>query len=738
MKMYQLTDEHLKIDTPNTTWLFKICKKDSQPYYTYEPFERYLMPIHYGRRLQDLDNFDILYKNEVGRFASISCMGNADVREPLLLIQNSDGSLVNDFQWKEIREISDYDSDGMPKAHSVSQLLEIKYVDERTHIELYQYIGCFDDTDVITSAFRLVNAGDQKITLRKLMSLQSDLVGGDYTAYTLNGDWAHERMRKTHPLSNGVFINESLNGMSSFMANPFIMLHRNRYDDWYAYNVIFTGNHKESIEINYANKTRVLVGMNDFAFSCDLQPGEGFVTPQAVQVFATSREAITREMHSFVNNHIVRGQYAGVERPIVINNWEATYFDFTVPKLIELAKKAYEVGMEVFVLDNGWFSSRNDDTSGLGDWYDNVEKTGGGLAVLSKKIRETGLKFGIWIEPEMVNLKSELYRKHPEWAMTIDDREPLQHRNQLVLDLANPQVVEYLFTQVSSVMERCSADYVKWDCNRYITEFFSRTLQNQGMCLYRYMQGFYRLIGSLTDRFPNVLFEGCAGGGARYDLGLMCFSPQIWTSDDTDARMRIKIQEGSLYGIPQSVMSAHVSIVPNHQTGNTTPLESRFNVAAAGILGYEYDLTKSTSDELDCMKHQIAFYKKHRKLLQYGRYQLIDSIYDTDCDGVTSYIVVSEDQSEAIVTVIQHTYEQPIPVKLRLKGLDDKAIYQISMRRQNNVDYVQDYVVRGDVLNNAPLDFAPLAWEREREQNSNAIFSRMFYIQKINENEITS
>ena len=729
--MFKLTSKYLKIDTPKTTWLFKVCRKEPQPFYTYEPFESYLMPIHYGRRLQDSDDFDILCKNEAGRFASVSCLGNADVREPLLLIQNADGSLVNDFRFEGVREISDYDSDGMPKAHSVSQMLEIKYVDERTRTELYQYIGCFDDTDVIASAFRLVNNGEQKITVQRLMSLQSDLVGGDYTAYTFNGDWAHERMQKVHPLSVGVFVNESLNGMSSFMANPFVMLRRERYNDWYAYNLIFTGSHKESIEINYANKTRVLVGMNDFAFSCELNAGESFVTPQAVQVYAPSKDILTCEMHRFVNRHIVRGQYAGGERPVVINNWEATYFDFTTPKLVELARKAKEIGIELFVLDDGWFSSRNNDMSGLGDWSDNIEKTGGGLPILSEKIRETGLKFGIWVEPEMVNPDSELYRRHPEWAMTIDGREPVQHRNQLILDLANHEVVSYLFDQISSVIERCRADYVKWDCNRFMTEFFSRTLQNQGMFLYRYMQGFYRLIGSLTERFPDVLFEGCAGGGARYDLGLMCFTPQIWTSDDTDARMRTKIQEGSLNGIPQSVMSAHVSIVPNHQTGNSTPLESRFNVASAGVLGYEYDLTKASADELDCMKTQIEFYKQHRKLLQYGQYHLIDSVYDACCDGVTSYIVVSEDQSEAIATVIQHTYEQPVSVKLRLKGLDDDALYRIFMRRQNNVDYVQDYVARGDVLNHAPLDFAPLAWEREREQNSNAIFSRMFYIQRI-------
>lgn len=729
--MFQLTDKHLKIDTPHTTLLFKVCHKEIQPYYTYEPFESYLMPIHYGRKLQDGEDFDILCKNEAGRFASISCPGNTDVREPLLLIQNADGSYVNDFRFMGIREVGDYESDGMPKAHSVAQLLEIRYVDDRTQTELYQYIGCFQDTDVLTSAFRLVNKGENTITVRRLMSLQSDLVGGDYTAYTFNGDWGHERMRKTHPLSIGVFVNESLNGMSSALTNPFIMLQRSRYDDWYAYNLLFTGNHKESVELNYANKTRVLVGMNDFAFSCELGVGEAFTTPQAVQVYAPSRDDITCEMHKFVNRHILRGMYAREERPVVINNWEATYFDFTVPKIVELAKKAKNIGVELFVLDDGWFSTRNNDTSGLGDWSDNLEKTEGGIQVLAEKIREIGLRFGIWVEPEMVNPNSELYRLHPEWAVTIDGRTPIQLRNQYILDLANPEVVNYLLEQIAGVIERCRADYIKWDCNRFMTEFYSRTLKNQGMFLYRFMQGFYRLIGTLTMRYPQVLFEGCAGGGARYDLGLMCFTPQIWTSDNTDARMRTKIQEGSLYGIPQSVMSAHVSIVPNHQTGNTTPLESRFNVAAAGILGYEYDLTKASEEELACMKKQIAFYKKHRALLQYGQYHLIDSVYDNNCDGVTSYIVVSEDKSEAIATVIQHTYEQPIPVKFHLTGLDDNFLYHISMRQQCNIDYIQDYVVRGDVLNHAPLDFAPLAWEREREQNSNAIFSRMFYIKKI-------
>ena len=730
--MIEISENYIKIDTPKTTLLYQIKRAHNNPDWDTAHFSKWLEPVYYGKRIRNSKNYDLLSTKTHTFNSSVSCMGNFDSREPLISVENSDGSLVSDFAFYSARK-KDFPAQypDLPSAHTSAETVEIIYYDKRERLRLINEVSVFSDTDVIVGRFRLVNEGKKKIRILRLMSLQLDLYGDDYTMYSLDGEWGRERMLTERKLGIGVALTESLAGMSSHAHNPFFMLKGNRFCDWYGFNLLWSGNHKESVEISPFSVTRVLTGINDFAFSFELSSGETFVTPQAACVYSVGRDEITEEMHCFVNKHIVRGKYANTERPVVINNWEATYFDFTASKIRELASRGAEIGAELFVLDDGWFSTRTTAVSGLGDWWDNKEKTGGGLKKLSEEIRATGLKFGIWLEPEMVNPNSELFRRHPEYAMLIDGRPPMTHRRQYVLDLVNPKVRDYLFRVVSEVIERCSADYVKWDFNRKLTEFYSPVLKNQGEYTYRYQLGLYDLIGRLTARFPEVLFESCAGGGGRYDLGLLCYMPQIWTSDDTDARMRLAIQEGTLIAYPQSTMVAHVSICPNHLTQNVTPLESVFNIASVGILGYEYDLTKATKSELEIMKKQIDWYKKRRSLLQYGKYYVLDSVFDKD-NFYGGWIIVSPDKKEAVAMIALTEYPTFAFSKYRFKGLNEKFIYRVELREQNNISVEGTWTVGGDILMYSNTDFGGMENESSRLNASNSIFSRLLYFKSIN------
>ena len=729
--MIEISENYIKIDTPKTTLLYQIKRAHNNPDWDTAHFSEWLEPIYYGKRIRNAKNYEMLSAKTHTFNSSVSCMGNFDSREPLISVENSDGSLVSDFSFHSaVKRKNPTVYSDLPSAHTPAETAEIIYRDNRTGLCLINEISVFTDTDIIVGRFRLVNEGKGKIRILRLMSLQLDLYGDDYTMYSLDGEWGRERMLTERKLGIGVAVTESLAGMSSHAHNPFFMLKRDRFSDWYGFNLLWSGNHKESVEISPFSVTRILMGVNDFAFSAELSSGEMFVTPQAVCVYATGRDEITEEMHAFVNGHIVRGKYAHAERPVVLNNWEATYFDFTAPKIRELARRGAEIGVELFVLDDGWFSTRATASSGLGDWWDNEEKTGGGLKSLSDAVRAEGLKFGIWVEPEMVNPDSELFRTHPEYAMLVEGRPPMVHRRQYVLDLVNPAVRNYLLHSISEVIKRCSADYVKWDFNRKLTEFYSPLLKNQGEYAYRYVLGLYDLIGRLTERFPEVLFESCAGGGGRYDLGLLCYMPQIWTSDDTDARMRLSIQEGTLIAYPQSTMVAHVSVCPNHLTKNVTPLESVFNVASVGVLGYEYDLTKAAEEELETMKRQIDWYKKQRKLLQYGKYYVLDSVFDKN-NFYGGWIIVSPDKREAVAMIAQTEYPMFAFSKYRFKGLDENLVYRVEMRRQNNVETEYAWEAGGDLLTYSNTDLGALEGEISRLNASNSIFSRIVYFKSI-------
>ena len=692
----------IRLDTPNTTL---VIGADSAEY------------LYYGKRI---------------RGAGAECFGGAgrrifsqygrnsfnDYAESSVLLFNADGGFSTDFTFSRSRVLTEKpELPSLPSSYGEGKTLELKYVDAPTRIALYLYYTVFDDSDVIAVSAKLVNASRREIRVRRLMSLQLDLAGTDYNAVTFEGAWARERHKTVRPVSGGVFVNDSKAGSSSHMHNPFVMAEN--AGGVYAFNLVYSGNHKEIFEADNSGITRVLVGINDFMFDWALAPGEEFVAPEAVMCFAPDEDEMSLRMHAFVSEHIVRGKWKKKERPVLVNNWEGTYFDFNEEKLLAIAAAAKEIGAELFVLDDGWFGKRDSDNCSLGDWYDNAEKTGGGLAQLAEKIRAMGLSFGIWVEPEMISEDSDLYRAHPNYAMKVPGRTPCRWRNQLVLNMADEKVQNYVIRAISDVISRSGADYVKWDFNRNFTDCYGKGIAG-GEYFHRYMLGYYRVVSKIMKKFPFVLFEGCAGGGGRFDLGNFCFFPQYWTSDDTDARERVAIQSGSSYGYPQTVMGAHVSACPNHQTGNSNPLHVRFNVACGGVLGYELDPTKFTPAEKEEVKAQIAFYKENRKLLQFGDHYRLSS------PGVEGFMTVSKDRSSAIA-VVNITDFRPFPplYTVRFKGLNPSAVYEVSA-----VGREESFTAGGDILTEGDFPLKDMIDYEEVQKNSGCLLSRMFLFRK--------
>lgn len=726
--MIAIDEKYIRFETKSTTLLYEIKRAHNNPSWDNNQFKVFLEPIYYGEKIAAQNDYEALRTKTHTFNTSISCFGNFDNREPMLLLKNADGSLVSDFSYVETKAVKRPVCGGMPSAHGMKETAEIVYEDERCGLRLINSLSVSDDCDAIVSSYRLENRSSAPVTIMRLMSLQLDLTGRNFTIYSYDGAWGRERYETKRKLDIGVALTESLTGTSSHTHNPFFMLCDERFSSWYGFNLIYSGSHKASVEVSPFNTVRVMNGINDFAFEYDLAAGETFYTPQSVLTYAGTKDDITLRMHEFVRKHIVRGKFADAERPIVVNNWEATYFDFTHAKIMDIAKTGAELGAELFVLDDGWFSTRNTAQSGLGDWYDNMEKTGG-LNGLARDIRGLGLKFGIWIEPEMVNIDSELFRRHPEYASLVPGREPMVHRFQYSLDLSDNEVAEYVYASVCCVIELCSADYVKWDFNRIMTEFYSPKLKNQGEYDYRYMCNLYSVLQRLIEKFPDVLFESCAGGGGRFDLGLLCFMPQVWTSDNTDARMRVFIQQGTLCGYPQNTLTAHVSHCPNYLTKNSTSLENRFNVAAIGCLGYEFDLSALTKRNKYAVRCQIKWYKKYRRILQKGNYYVLDSIFDNEEDYF-GWIVVSEDKTAAVAMIGYKSFPACGLAKYRLKGLKDEFTYKVCARKQDNAEQIA-FTATGKLLNNGNIDFGAVDAETDRAENSGSIYTKIFAIEKI-------
>lgn len=685
-----VVEKFIKLDTPETTLLID-GQSGENLYYGKKIADAEKYPFRIKRREYFPAIDDIHRENDM-----ISFFGNGNNRQFQLELQDDKGNYTQEFVLTDVsrREIA---PKGLPSAHGNDKTVVFTYTDRVGGLILSAVYTLFSDCDCIAVFHRLENVGNEVYHIRRFSSAQLDLDDTGHTIVYFDGAWARERQQKKILLESGVFSTGSSCGYSSNRYNPFWRIDT-PHNGCYAVNLLYSGNHKEIAEATPLGQTRILIGLNDERFDWKLSPGEAFDTPQAVMLYAPNPQKITEQMHVFVRRHILRGKFASADRPVVLNSWEAVYFDFNRKKLSSLARAAKDAGAECFVLDDGWFGKRNNDTCSLGDWTDNEEKTGG-LLSFSNELHDMGLKFGLWVEPEMISPDSELYRRHPEYALT-GERTPIITRNQFVLDLVNPDVAEYVLQFMRRLLIDFRIDYIKWDCNRVMTDI-SSPFAAGGEYAHRYMLALYDIWKRLTSEFADVLFEGCSGGGNRYDLGILCYMPQIWTSDNTDCMDRLRIQEGTLAAYPSCTMSAHVSSVPNHQTGRSSPLFSRFSVAAAGVLGHEYNLLAMSQEEFAQLKSYTEFYKRHRRTLQYGTFRLLESAYG---NTYTSWIAIAEDGGEAIATVIRFNEEvNRERGRFRLGGLDDTATYNVTI-----VGKTQLFTARGDVLNAYGLDLAEL------------------------------
>ncbi len=594
----------------------------------------------------------------------VGTCGKGDIREPLLEVRFADGSVTSDFTFASFEVLTFEDREqrlqdsGLPHSYSEAEknsaeCLQIILQDATNHLELQLLYTVYADCDVITRNACLINHSDTNVTVDRCLSAQLDLTE-DYTTVThFSGAWAREMHREQITLPSGRFVSSSYTGTSSNRANPFLILSLKdtceTSGSCIGSHLIYSGNHYEALEKDSYGKVRFVTGIHPRSFSWQLAPEECFHTPEAVLSFsAEGFRGLSGQLHSFIREHIVRGVWKRRPRPVLLNSWEACYFKIDEKKLLQLAKAGKEAGIELFVMDDGWFLGRNDDTSSLGDWEADPKKLPGGIASLSKKINDLGMDFGIWVEPEMISENSRLYKEHPDWAMKIPGHPHSEGRNQCILDLCNPEVRQYVVEQMTKVFSSGDIRYVKWDMNRIFSDIYAPSLpaEQQGETAHRYVLGLYQIMEELTARFPEILFEGCSSGGNRFDLGILCYFPQIWASDNTDALCRTEIQNNYSYGYPLSVVTAHVSSCPNHQTLRITPLETRFQVALFGVLGYECNLRDLSKKELQEISEQIALYKKWREVLQFGTFYRGKE--NADSDGETlSWTCVSPDGRRA-------------------------------------------------------------------------------------------
>ena len=534
------------------------------------------------------------------------CYGNGDFRSTAFAVENADGSMSCDLRYKS-HVILDgkYNLEGLPAVYASeeeAQTLEILMEDPVTGVKVVLLYGVLPAQDIITRSVSVKNESSGKIYLNKIESASLDFLYGDYELLTFYGRHAMERNVQRVPVVHGTQKIGSVRGTSSHQYNPMMILAEKETTEdkgnCYAMSFVYSGCFQGEVLKDQLNQTRMMLGLQEEAFRYPLETGEMFQAPEVILSYSSEgMNRLSQNLHHCIRQHICRGKYKEEIRPILINSWEAAYFDFTGDTIYELAKAAKEVNIDMLVMDDGWFGKRDDDNSGLGDWFVNEKKLGGTLGNLIKRINDLGVKFGIWIEPEMVSEDSDLYRKHPDWALTVPGRNPVRSRNQLVLDFSRKEVVDEIYDQICKVLDQGNIEYVKWDMNRSLMDVYSSVTRDQGRVLHDYVLGLYDFLERLVQRYPNLLIEGCSGGGGRFDAGMMYYTPQIWCSDNTDAIDRLRIQYGTSFGYPVSVVGSHVSAVPNHQTGRKTPLHTRGVVAMSGTFGYELNLMKLSEEE---------------------------------------------------------------------------------------------------------------------------------------------
>ncbi len=621
------------------------------------------------------------------RLLEYSAYGTGDYRDYCLHAVYEDGSHVTDLRFVsyEVKE-GKYALEGLPamyQGEEKAETLEITLRDEYKNLEVVLYYGVFEDLDVITRACKIVNQSKEQVRLLRAYSMGLDFDNKDMDMLHFYGRHAMERKMERSPLQHGFQGVESRRGYSSHQQNPFVILCKQDANEEYGWcygaSFAYSGNFSIQAEVSQMDLTRLTVGIQDTQFEFHLEPGESFTAPEVILSFSENGLGqLSRNYHKAIRHNLCRGKYKTERRPVLINNWEATYFDFTPEKLVAIAKDAKELGIEMLVMDDGWFGKRDSDYSGLGDWFVNEKKLKGGLKNLVEEVNKAGMKFGIWFEPEMISEDSDLYRAHPDWALTVPGRSFTRARHQLVLDFSREDVRTYIFDRMCEILESANIEYVKWDANRHLTDVWSAKLpaDRQGEVFHRYILGLYDFLEKLTQRFPNLLIEGCSGGGGRFDAGMMYYHPQIWCSDDTDAIERLDIQYGTSFGYPISTVGSHVSVCPNHQTGRSVSMKTRGIVAMAGTFGYELDITRLSQEEKDMVKIQVEEFKKYYSLIQQGDYYRL-----TDDGRKSPYVAwefAAEDGTEALLNVVTlRVRAYAMPYTVRINGLKPEAVYEV-------------------------------------------------------------
>ena len=683
--------------------------------------EGFLGHIYYGDRLfMEADNYLLrmeeppytpsVNKREKSAFLDFFPMeyptgGIGDYRESCLNIRNAAGNMGCELHYTghEIYK-GKKGLKGLPASFATedeAETLEITLKDADLDLEVVLSYTAFEKENVITRSVRVQNQGKEDLRIEKILSACLDMDNENFSMLSLHGTWARERHIQTGELHYGKQVISSARGESSHQEHPFIALVTNGTEQEngkvYAMHFVYSGNFMAETELCQFDNLRMTMGINPEEFSWLLTPGEEFQAPEVVIVYSgNGLGAMTRSYHDFYRNHLIRSKFKYEKRPILINNWEATYFDFNTDKLLDIAREAKKCGIEMLVMDDGWFGKRNSDNCSLGDWKVNEEKITGGLKHLVDEVNKIGLQFGIWFEPEMISPDSDLYRAHPDWAIQIQGREATQSRNQYVLDFSRPEVRDYAYECVASVLRSANIAYVKWDMNRQLSDLGSSYLpkERQQELFHRYVLGVYELQERLVTEFPDLLFENCSGGGARFDPGMLYYSPQIWCSDNTDAVERLMIQEGSALIYPLSVIGAHVSDCPNHSVGRVTPFETRGHVALAGTFGYELDITKIPEEDRALIPEQTATYNKYRHLIQQGEYYRIASYRENhkyDC-----WALSSQDKKEVLVTYVQvlgvpNSHSR----KVFLRGFDPKVTYRLEGTEET---YTGEMLMKGGFL----------------------------------------
>lgn len=604
-------------------------------------------------------------------------LGTGDFRNYALNIENADGSQCCNLVYIT-HEITTgkYTLKGLPFVRAEdneAETLKIILEDPVTKVELHLLYGVLEKEDIITRSVIIKNAGKAPVTVKKAQSACLDFLHGDYDLIKFYGRHAMERNMERMPVSHESTRIGSRRGTSSHQYNPGVILAgKNTNEDsgsCYGMLFVYSGNFLVEAEKDQYDQTRIQMGLTDELFAYPLEAGAEFTAPEVILSYTNKGlSRLSQQYHRCIMNHICQGKYVHANRPVLINSWEAAYFDFTGDTIVELAKEAKALGIDMVVMDDGWFGKRNDDNSSLGDWYVNEEKLGGTLTKLIERVNAEGVKFGIWIEPEMVSEDSDLYREHPEWAITIPGRKPVRSRNQLVLDFSRKEVRDEIFKRICAVLDQGNVEYIKWDMNRSLADIYASNVT------YDYVLGVYDFLEKLTNRYPDILIEGCSGGGGRFDAGMLYYTPQIWCSDNTDAINRTRIQYGTSFFYPVAAMGSHVSAVPNHQTGRVTSMHTRGVAAMSGTFGYELNPALLNAKEKAEIRAQLAQYREYQELIREGDYYRLSNPFQ---DNFAAWMVVSDDRSKALVSVIRLTAEaNPPAAYVTLKGMEEDAFYR--------------------------------------------------------------